>query len=187
MKGKSTNNNSKPILKSSSKFKNVKPAKQILNMTCASLMGLPNTPTKKLNDTIVSQMNLPSTPTTSCSTIIANESTLLNNTRATNFDLPDSPSRCLTPVPRDILTEFLSVQILAENSMVYAKCHDGWIYPAFISDKHPNPGQSKYKVRFQDDNTEKQISKNHVLRIHLLPKEVEVFYTDEDSTVSGSK
>ena len=36
-----------------------------------------------------------------------------------------------------------------------------------------------YKVRFQDDNTEKQIAKNHILRIHLLPEEVPVFYTNE--------
>ena len=191
-------------------IQNIQAKKVCLNMTSATMMGLPSTPIKninQINSTMnLSQLSLPTTPT--CVTITANESTKLNNTRATVLGLPDSPNktireedenlefefvenskpanpRSITPVPEDILAEFLSTQILSDNCMVYAKCHDNWIYPAFISEKNPTPGQSKYKVRFQDDNTEKSIAKNHILRIHLLPKEVPVFYTNVDNTAKA--
>ena len=157
----------------SMKSRSLKSLQKSLDMTCASMMDLPGTPTMNMSRTMnLSQLNLPSTPT--CETIVPKDldntllnstllnSTLLNNTRATVFGLPDSPTRLenldfdfkstsnsprsITPVPSEILVEFLATQALTENCMVYAKCHDGWIYPAFISDKNPSPGQSKYSA-----------------------------------------
>jgi len=145
-----------------------------------------------INDSRATGLDLPGSPTrnTNFSLAPASPTAFGNDTfdtlKATIHQFDGSPtSRPTTPIPDDVLEEFLLPQPVQYNAMVYGKYHDSNIYPAYIITKNPDPSSSKLKLRFQDDNSEKEVAKHHILRCHLLPKSVHVCYTHDGLEQQG--